>query len=96
MASKRKSLNNKQNGGRKDETKVEMSVEAKYVSPNTRKSNNRGENLSGKPLDLDRNVFGKFMASHNSLLVRIRKNKMATMEYKSDANEILINKRVRK
>ena len=89
-----KSSNNKQNGSQKDETKLEMSVEAKYASPNTRKSNNRGENISDKSQELDRNMFGKFMASHNES--ESGKNKMVAMEHKSDDNEILLNKRVRK
>ena len=90
LASQGKSPNNKQNGSQKDEAKVEMSVEAKYASPNTRKTNNRGENLSGKPQDIERNVFSKFMASHNNS--KLGKNNMADMECKSDDEEILINK----
>ena len=71
-----------------------MSLEAKYASPNIRKSNNRGKNISGKSQELDRNVFGIFMASQNES--KLGKNKMVAMECESDDNEILINKRVRK
>ena len=71
-----------------------MSLEAKYASPNIRKSNNRGKNISGKSQELDRNVFGIFMASQNES--KLGKNKIVAMECESDDNEILINKRVRK
>ena len=67
-------------------------MEAKYPSPNTRKTNNRGETLSGKPQDLDKNVFGKFTANHKKS--ELWENKTAVMECKSDNNEI--NKRVSK
>ena len=74
--------------------KLEMSKEAKYATPNTRKTNNRGENLSGKPQDSERNVFSNFMVSHNNS--KLGKNNMVHMEHKSDDEEILINKRDRK
>ena len=67
-----------------------MSIEAKYATPNTRKTNNRVENSSGKPQDSDGNVFSKFMASHNNS--KLGKNNMADMECESDNEEILINK----
>ena len=63
-------------------------MEAKYASPNIRKTNNRGENLSGKPEDLERNAFSKFMTSHKNS--KMGENKMAAIECKSDDNEILI------
>ena len=94
LAGKGQGSNNKQNGSQKDETKVEMSVEAKYASPNMRKANNRGETLSGKSKDIERNVLGKFMASHKNS--KFGENKMAATKHESDDNEILINKRVRK
>ena len=66
-----------------------MPMEAKYASPNTRKTNNKGETVSGKPQDLERTVFSKFIASHKNS--KLEENKMAAMECESDDNEILIN-----
>ena len=71
-----------------------MSIEAKYASPKTRNTNNSSENLSGKPQDLERNVFGKFTASQSNS--KLGKNKMAAMKCESDNEEIPRNKRVRK
>ena len=71
-----------------------MSLEAKYATPNTRKTNNKGKTLSGKPQDIERNVFGKFMASHKNS--QLGENKMAAIECRSDDDEIIINQRVRK
>ena len=94
LAGKSRASNSKQNGSRRDDSKLEMSVEDKYASPVHNKRNNKGENQSGNTQEKDRDTSSKFMV--NQSISDNGENNMVSMECNNDDDEIVINKRVRK